>query len=160
MANNQPYNSGSVAYKYDAVPAEPKRRVDVIPGGGKDRASVVSPSHALALRVAKLTVAAVLVFAFVGFVRVSLNAATVAEALEAREVSSLLEDSRSSISELEVMQSSLSNPTRIKAEAALLGMGSPESTSVLDLSGDIVATDGEGNLSLSGSLDALAAVPA
>ncbi len=157
MANYQTYNRGSVAYKLDVAPASQERRVDVIPGGGRQRESAASASHALALRIAKVTLAVALVFAFVGFVRISLSAATVAEAIEAREVSSLLETSRSSINELEVEQGALSNPTRIKAEAALLGMASPDSSVVLDLSGDVVVTDAQGNLSLSGSLEALEA---
>lgn len=167
MSRNAAYNYDSVAYKRDgyayAEPApsrQPTRRVDVIPGGAHGRAADKSPAHSLAVKMAKATVAAAVVFAGVGFGRITLSAATVAEALEAREVSSQLETARSSISDLEVQQSSLSNPTRIKNEAAALGMSSPEATSVIDLSGDIVATDEQGNLSLSGSMKALCGSPA
>lgn len=161
MSDYQPYVYGSVAYKQevyereDWAPVEkrePTRRVDVIPGGAKSHAKETSPAHAFALKVAKVTVALAVTFAAVGIGRVTLSAATVAEALEAREVKNMLEDARSSINQLEVMQSSLSNPTRIKTEAAALGMASATDSVVLDLSGDVVATDDDGNLSLSDSL--------
>ncbi len=166
LPNYQPYQYGSVALKRDAYARDayapvaprrqPKRRVDVVPGGAKGRAQQTSPAHAFALKFAKATIVAVIVFAVVGFGRISLSAATVAEALQAREVTNQLEDSRSSINQLEVTQSTLSNPTRIKNEAAALGMTTAAETIVLDLSGDVVATDADGNLSLSGSLDVLA----
>lgn len=164
MSRNAAYNYDSVAYKYDSfdyayeAPApeqKPARRVGVIPGGAHGRAAEKSPAHQLAAKVAKATVAAVVLFAGIGFGRISLSAATVAEALEAREINTHLETARSTISELEVAQSSLSNPTRIKAEAAALGMASPASTSVIDISGDVAVTDAEGNLSLSESIKAL-----
>lgn len=165
MTDYQPYIYGTAAYKQDAYQRddwapverrEPKRRVDVIPGGAKGRAVEESPAHAFAMRVAKITVAVAVVFAGIGVGRVTLSAATVAEALDAREVKNQLEDARSSINQLEVMQSSLSNPTRIKTEAAALGMASATDSVVLDLSGDVVATDEAGNLSLSGSLSMMA----
>lgn len=161
MTDYQPYIYGSVVYKQDVYEREdwapvekrePKRRVDVIPGGAKGHAKEVSPAHAFAMRVAKVTVAVAVLFAGIGVGRVTLSAATVAEALEAREVKNQLEDARSSINQLEVMQSSLSNPTRIKTEAAALGMASATDSVVLDLSGDVVATDESGNLSLSESM--------
>ncbi len=161
MTNYQPYIHGSVVYKQDVYEREdwapvekrePKRRVDVIPGGAKGHAKETSPSHAFALRVAKITISVAVLFAGIGVGRVTLSAATVAEALEAREVKNQLEEARSSINQLEVMQSSLSNPTRIKTEAAALGMASATDSVVLDLSGDVVATDDAGNLSLAESM--------
>ena len=164
MSRNAAYNYGSVAYKLDAhdyaygSPApkrESKRKLDVIPGGGQGQSTEKSAAHELAIKVAKVTVAAVVLFAGIGFARITLSAATVAEALEAREITTNLESVRSTISDLEVKQSSLSNPTRIKAAAADLGMASPETATVIDISGDIVATDEKGNLSLSDSIKAL-----
>ena len=164
MSRNAAYNYDSVAYKYDSFDyayeapepkQQPARRVGVIPGGAHGRATEQSPAHALAMKVAKATVAAVVVFAGIGFGRITLSAATVAEALEAREINTHLETVRSTISDLEVQQSSLSNPTRIKTEAAALGIASPTTSSVIDISGDVVATDEKGNLSLSDSIKAL-----
>lgn len=155
VAADAAYVYGSAAPK--RAP-QPTRRIDVVSGGARGRAVEESPSHAFAIKVAKATVALVAVFAIIGFGRVTLNAATVAEALEGRQVSTQLEDARSAISELEVQQSSLSNPTRIKAEAAALGMVSPETTHVIDLSDDVVVTDEGGNLLLSESIESVAAI--
>lgn len=164
MSRNAAYNYGSVAYKHHAYDyaysapepkRESKRKLGVIPGGAHERSPEKSAAHALAVKLAKLTVAAVVIFAGIGFARISLSAATVAEALEAREINTNLEMIRSTISDLEVKQSFLSNPTRIKTAAAELGMASPTTSTVIDISGDIVAIDAEGNLSLSESLKAL-----
>lgn len=169
MSRNAAYNYGSVAYKLDAhdyaysapePKRESKRKLGVIPGGAHGRSTEKSAAHALAVKVAKLTVAAVVIFAGIGFARITLSAATVAEALEAREITTNLESVRSTINDLEVKQSSLSNPTRIKTAAADLGMASPTTSTVIDISGDIVATDAEGNLSLTDSIEALASAGA
>lgn len=166
MPDNELYTYGNLAYKTsqlqsyaeaEAQPktsAKPKPRIDVVPGGRSKEAG--NPAHALAVNIAKLMVGALCIFAIVGFARVSLSAATVAEALQEREVTSLLEDARSSISELEVAQSSLSNPTRIKAQAAALGMAPATDVGVLDIKADIVAVDSDGALSLTASMDAKA----
>lgn len=178
MSRKAAYNFGSVAYKYDSLdfdyeeglgdgtygaqasPArkgKPKRQLGVVPGGAHGRDQERSTEHALAAKVAKATVAAVVVFAAIGFGRITLSAATVAEALEAREITTNLEIVRSNISDLEVQQSSLSNPTRIKTEAAELGMAAPATSTVIDISGDVVVTDEDGNLSLTGSIASLSA---
>lgn len=133
----------------------PKPRIDVIQGGGDPHAR--SSAHAFAITVAKAAVVLIAIFLFIGFVRVSLASATVTEAMEAKEVRNNLSEVRSSINDMQVEQSTLSNPTRIKDEAEALGMSSPEITHVIDISGDIVATESSGALSLTGSLEALSA---
>ena len=164
MSRNAAYNYDSVAYKYDSLdyayasPAkkrEEERRVGVIPGGAHGRAPEKSTIHQVAIKAVKATVVAVIVFAGIGFGRITLSSLTVGEAIEAREISMHLETMRSTISDLEVAQSSLSNPVRIKTAAAELGMSSPSSVAVIDISGDVVVTDEEGNLSLSDSIRAL-----
>lgn len=162
MPKNDLYTYGNLAYKrspldyaQDAPAPKPKPRIDVVPGGRSKEAA--NPAHSLALQIAKYMAIAICIFAFIGFVRVTLAAATVAEALEEREISSLLDDARSSISELEVTQSSLSNPTRIKTEAAARGMAPAVDVGVLDIKADIVAVDENGSLSLTASIDAKAA---
>jgi cell division protein FtsL len=94
-------------------------------------------------------------FLVIGFGRITLDSATCALAMEASDISTQIELVRDGSNSLEVEQSTLSNPTRIKEEAAKLGMVSPESTTFIDISGDVVVTDENGRLSLSGSIDAL-----
>ena len=149
----------SAAHAYaPAVERAPERagraRVSVVRGQGADaRAREGARSVVL---VAKAAACVIVVLAVLGFVRVTLSSATVAAALETQELSSQIEVARSEGSKLEVRQSSLSNPTRIRIVASSLGRAAPASTTVIDLSGDVVVTDEAGNLSLSGSAAALA----
>lgn len=162
----QPYIAGSAAPKrsLSGYPEQsqkkqaPKRRVDVVVGG--NTAKAYSPAHATALRAAKAVLVIIVAFAGIGFGRISLASATVTEALEARDVRNNLEEVRSSINDMQVEQSTLSNPARIKSEAEALGMSSPSVTHVLDLTGDLVMTEENGALSLTGSIAATAAAPA
>lgn len=157
MSNYAPYNRGNLAYKRDLRYAQPepdyrpRRNIEVIEGGGKPKEDL-SAGHAFAISAAKLTIIAVLAFAGMGFARITLDAATINEALAANQLEKQLDVARSAISDLQAEQSSLSNPTRIKSKATLLGMVSPRAVSLIDISGDIVAIDDEGNLSLSDSL--------
>ncbi len=108
------------------------------------------------LLIAKIMVAAIVAFACIGFARITFSSFTVAEALEAREISKQLDVARSGISDLEVKQSTLTNPTRIKAKAEALNMASPINPLMIDLSGDVVVADDSGTLLLTSSLEALA----
>ena len=134
----------------------PDRRasVSVVRGQGADAQARQSAS-ALVFA-AKVAACVVVVLAILGFVRVTLSSATVATALETQELTSQIDVARSEGSKLEVQQSSLANPTRVRIVASSLGMAAPASTSVIDLSGDVVVTDEAGNRSLSGSAAALA----
>jgi cell division protein FtsL len=76
-------------------------------------------------------------------------------AMEASDISTQIELARDGSNTLEVEQSTLSNPTRIKEQAAALGMTTSETTTFIDISGDVVVTDETGRLSLSSSIDAL-----
>ena len=163
MRTNEPYNPGNLAYKRNARNAQPEpsyrpaRNVEIIEGGGRKPKEDLSAGHTFAIKAAKLTVIAVLAFAGMGFARITLDAATINEALAARQYEKQLDVARSAISDLQAEQSSLSNPARIKNKATLLGMGSPRKIEVIDISGDIVGLDEKGNLSISESLKALAA---
>lgn len=170
MARQQ-YVEGNVARKWNnsAAPKNPNRsnkrsstktshargaNVDVMPGGN---AKVVrTPAQAFALHIAKITLAIVVVIAGVGFCRISLASATVNSALQARQINKNMEEMRSSINDMQVEQSSLSNPVRIKNEAESLGMSSPSTIHVLDLSGDLVQKEKNGDLSLTGTINAIA----
>ena len=126
-------------------------RISVVPGG-KPHVETLSPAI---VALARVVAAALVVLALVAFARIALTAAVNVE-IESKSYDSLIDTARSEGSSLEVAQSSLSNPSRIKSEATALGMAAPESTSKIVLPEDIVATDGSGNLSLSQSLAAAA----
>ena len=98
---------------------------------------------------------AFVLFAVIGFARVAISAATVTTSIESQQLAGQISDARTEGSDLEVTQSMLSNPTRIKAEAAALDMGAAADVENIDLSGDVVVTDEAGNLSLSGSVAAV-----
>lgn len=160
MSTYQAYNPGNLAYKNDLMYAQPapqrrrSRNVEIHEGGAKTQEDL-STGHRFAIASAKWLTIAVLVFGGLGFSRITLDAATISEAMAARQYENKLEVARSAISDLQAEQSSLSNPTRIKDKATLLGMGSPKTISVIDISGDVVAIDEKGNLSISDSLKAL-----
>lgn len=148
----------SAAHAYAPVveraPERSRRaQVSVVRGQGADAQARQSASAVVFA--AKVAACVIVVLAVLGFVRVTLSSATVATALETQKLTSQIDVARSEGSQLEVKQSSLANPTRIRIVASSLGMAAPASTSVIDLSGDVVVTDEAGNLSLSGSAAAL-----
>lgn len=150
MSRFPAYNYDSTARKlrYEEQPA-----FEVLPGGGRNTAT--STASDAVMLFAKIVITAILVFAVIGVVRITLSSATVAVALEAKQIDAQIDDARDVGSALEVEQSSLSNPTRIKQEAAAIGMSTPATTTFMDLSGDVVVTDESGALSLTGSLEAV-----
>lgn len=133
------------------APARPARpRISVVPGQGTRTATetVARPAVFLAG-----TIAAVLVvLTLFGFARIWLSSAAVTTALSSQEISSELAAARSDGSFLEVQQSTLSNPTNVKAAATALGMAEPAETTIITLEQDIVATDAAGNLSFAESV--------
>ncbi len=128
--------------------------INVVPGGSSQAKSAADA----AIFLAKVTAAVMVVIALVCCARVFLSSMAVSTAIEAREISSQIDDARSNGSQLEVALSSLSNPSYVKQEAAALGMFAPDPDSVLkiDLSDDVVVTDASGSLSLSGSASVIA----
>ena len=156
----QPDRSGFDRYAY-AQPErvrrdrrDPRTDVSVVPGSKTQTRTLPSSVIFLAKTVAVVFV----VFALLGCVRIALSSATVTTAIETRELSSQIESARSEGNKLEVAQSSLSNPTRIKDAAGVLGMYAPAYVANIDISGDVVVVDAAGNLSLSGSAAMLAQV--
>lgn len=147
-----------------AVPAyrQPERapqrtpRIRVVPGRGIPQTTDTIPSSLITL--AKLFAVILVVFALLAFLRIGMASATVTTAVAAEEISSEIETLRSQGSNLEVIESNLSNPTYIKAEAAKLNMIAPAETTVVTIPEDIVTTDVAGNLSLTASLKAAAQV--
>lgn len=108
------------------------------------------------LRAARIAVAVALVVAAVCCVRVGLSAASVTSSIAVDDLGSRIEDARSYGSDLEVQQSRLSNSEHIRVEAENLGMVPPVGTQAVVLSPDVVVVDEEGNLSLAGSVAAIA----
>lgn len=146
------YNHGTSARKYEQ---SQDLGFQVVTGGApREEAQTVSGVVAKAVRVLAIVV---VVFAALGAIRITLGSATIAAALEYRDLTGAIEDARVEGSTLEVEKSTLANPGRIKAEASNIGMKAPATTAFLDLSGDIVVCDEAGNLSLSGSMAAAAA---
>ncbi|WP_297156111.1 cell division protein FtsL [uncultured Ellagibacter sp.] len=134
----------------ERYPARP--RISVVPGG-KTQVETLSPAI---VTLAKAVAIVLVALAVVAFARIALTAAAVNVEVESKSYDSLIDTARSEGSSLEVAQSSLSNPSRIKAEATALGMSAPESSSKIIMPEDIVVTDGSGNISLSQSLAAAA----
>ncbi len=128
--------------------------ISVVPGtGNRSAAQTLSPAVRFGVGVA---IAVLLAFSLLGFLRITLFSATTAVGLEAQEYTNQLDAARSQTSDLEITLASLSNPVRIKSEATDLGMESAGSAVLIDLTNDVVVTDSNGALSLSGSVAALA----
>ena len=85
----------------------------------------------------------------------TLSSATVATANENQQIENRIDTARTEGSSLEIAQSKLSAPTRVKETAAEMGMASPNSVMMIDISDDIVKTDSKGDLSLSQSITAM-----
>ena len=161
---NYAYDRAYAAAPSRAYGAAPERaesrkpRIGVVLGTGPKNAPATLPSSVLVL--ARALVVVLLVLAAVGLVRVFLNSATVTASMQAQELSSQISSARAQGNQLEVAQSSLSNPARVKTEANAMGMAAPAETIVVNLGQDVVATDEAGNLSLSRTLQQAAAVAA
>lgn len=140
------------SYNYpERVPVRPERpRVRVVPGQRPQTAPQSAPSGIASL--AKVAAAVLVVVALLCCVRVALSSATVSASMSSQQLSSQIDEARSGGSSLEVSQSSLSNPSRVKAEANKLNMAAPETATTITLDTDVVATDDVGNLSLSESM--------
>lgn len=145
-------------YSERAPERAPRPHVRVVPGQGTRTAPSALPSSVIL--VAKVVAIAFAVVTVVALARIALMSATVELSMESQTLSSDISSARSAGSDLEVAQSSLSNPTRIKSEASSLNMAEPGSVATIDLGQDVVATDGNGNLSLSKSIALAAAAGA
>ncbi|MEE0845548.1 MAG: cell division protein FtsL [Eggerthellaceae bacterium] len=147
--------SAAPAYAYPQPSRRPQRtgRPDVraIPGGGR-RANESAAASRTSILV-KVVIAALVAFSLVCVARVALSAATVSAAVETQQLNQDISSIREQSNALEVTQSTLSNPSNVKATAQQLKMGAPATTEFLDLGVDVVATDDTGNLSLTQSLE-------
>ncbi len=105
---------------------------------------------------ARIAAVVLVLMAALCMARLALTSATVATAIENQQISNSIDAARTEGSSLEINQSKLSAPARIKDTAAEMGMAAPSRVMMIDLSGDVVVTDQAGNLSLSGSVAAVA----
>ena len=141
------------AYSYypeRAPERSPRERISVVPGRGTRTQTPTLPSNVVFL--AKAAAVVLLVVSLVGFARIGLMSATISTTMQSSQLTSQISDARSSGAALEVSQSTLSNPTKVKQQAGKLGMAAPETTGVITLDKDAVATDESGALSLSKSV--------
>lgn len=151
MGSYNEYNFGTTARKYDL---QEEASLSVMHGAAAEQAPQTVPVFiAKAVKVLAIVIAVVCVL---GVIRISLGSATIATAMEYNEVNRAIENARTEGAALELQKSQLANPGRIKKEAIEIGMSSPRDTTFIDLSGDVVVTDADGNLSLSGSMAAAA----
>lgn len=140
------------AYSYypeRAPERSPRERISVVPGRGTRTQTPTLPSNVVFLAKAAVVL---LVVSLVGFARIGLMSATISTTMQSSQLTSQISDARSSGAALEVSQSTLSNPTKVKQQAGKLGMAAPETTGVITLDKDVVATDESGALSLSKSV--------
>lgn len=141
------------AYSYypeRAPERSPRERISVVPGRGTRTQTPTLPSNVVFL--AKAAAVVLLVVSLVGFARIGLMSATISTTMQSSQLTSQISDARSSGAALEVSRSTLSNPTKVKQQAGKLGMAAPETTGVITLDKDVVATDESGALSLSKSV--------
>lgn len=144
------------SYNYpERVPDRPQRpRVRVVPGQ-KPRTNVQTvPSNVVTL--AKAAAVVLVLVSLLCCARIAIASATVSTSIQSQQISNQIDSARSGGSNLEVKQSSLSNPTRVKNEATNLKMAAADSSATIDLGVDVVATDDAGNLSLSRSMQSAA----
>lgn len=144
----------NAARAYDAYPSyapERSRRADVraIRTGSPADANA---GAALLVTAAKL---AAVVFVFVAvlcFARIALTNAAVTTMIESDALSAQIAEARSSGVGLEMEQSVLSSTSALNAAVKRLGMAAPAEVGALALEPDVVATDANGELSLSDSV--------
>ena len=111
-------SSAARAYDYYAPQRAPRResRVGVVRGIPRE---TISPS---ALRMARIVIVAIVLFAVLAFVRIGLTTATVNTMIASQSLSAQIEDLSSANASLSVQKSVLSSPAAVKERATALGM--------------------------------------
>lgn len=149
------------AYSYSSQRAPertPRTRISVVPGRGSRTQTPTLPSSTVFL--AKAVAIVLIVIAVVAFARVGLAAAAASASVQSQTLTSQISEARSGGAALEVSQSSLANPVRLKQEATDLNMMAPAAVGTIALSKDVIATDDTGALSLSKSVAIAAGIGA
>lgn len=114
------YVSSSLA---EELSFEEAPSISVVPGAGRRAQSEGISTAALSL--AKACAVICIVIALIAMARVAITSAAASCALETRSLQTSIETARAEGNELEVSQSVLANPSRIKAQATALGMAAP-----------------------------------
>lgn len=142
------------AYRLDTFPMyEPGRArssqsdMRVVRGGAN-----AQPSVNILVEIAKMAAIVLVVVAALCFARIALTNATVSTMIESDALSAQISEARSTGTSLEMEQSTLSNTAAINSAAKRLGMSAPYEVGTIELSPDVVATDANGSLSLSGTV--------
>ena len=142
------------AYRLDAFPMyEPGRArpsqsdMRVVRGGAS-----AQPNVNIIVEIAKMAAIVLVVVAALCFARIALTNATVSTMIESDALSAQISEARSTGTSLEMEQSTLSNTAAINSAAKRLGMTAPYEVGTIALSPDVVATDANGSLSLSGTV--------
>lgn len=144
------------AYRMDYLNAafapEVEREISVERTG-----SAQQPTTSILVTAAKMAAIVLVVVTALAFARIALTNATVVTMIETDSISSQIADARSSGVSLEMEQSVLSNTSAVSAAAKRLGMEAPYEVETIALAPDVVATDGDGALSLSKTVGNLVA---
>ena len=142
------------AYRLNTFPMyEPGRArssqsdMRVVRGGAN-----AQPSVNILVEIAKMAAIVLVVVAALCFARIALTNATVSTMIESDALSAQISEARSTGTSLEMEQSTLSNTAAINRAAKRLGMTAPYEVGAIALSPDVVATDANGSLSLSGTV--------
>lgn len=145
------------AYSLDAYPAysaepqrEERKRITAVPGGRR-RAQQQDTALSL-ITLAKMAAIVIIVMAVLACARIAITSATVATLMESETLSSEIAHARSAGTSLEMEQSVLTSQTALKNAIKQLKMDTPAYVGTIVLEADAVATDAEGNLSLSGTV--------
>lgn len=153
--------AGAPAYRYDTAVQQPVRErvqppVRVVPGQKQERHAGLSDFHVL---VVKAVVAVLAVVLCIGFIQVGLASAAYSAASASSELRSEIANMRTEGQSLAVQKSLIATPSNLRSVAAdQLKMAAPGAASTLTLDQDILAFDGAGNLSLTGSIAHAAAL--
>lgn len=141
------YYSDGTAARVPEREGRQQPRIDVVPGGRSKTQSQGLPEGVLLA--ARIAAVALVLLAALAMARVALSSATIEASLQEQELSEQIEEARSTGTTLEVSESALSNPSRLKQEASALGMSAGSTSETIVLEEDVVELDEAGNLSLS-----------
>ena len=109
----------------------------------------------LLVTLARMAAIILVLITALSFARIALTNATVVTMIESDAISSQIADARTSGVSLEMEQTVLTNSSAIKVAAKRLGMAAPYEVGSIILPADVVATTGDGALSLSGTVNNL-----
>jgi cell division protein FtsL len=129
-----------------------RERISVVPGSRTARA----PQAVTPVLVLKIVLPVMIALMLVAVSYLFISAATVKTSMQAQALSSQIDEARSTGTSLEVTESLLSNPTRVRQQAEALGMSAPSEVGSISMAADVVVTDESGSLSLSGSVNVVA----